>query len=101
MVLAFAIAFVQQATFLACLIGAPFFTEEASGNAYNLMLAVAFFSTFLSIPAFIWNIAMIKGRGTKRDIASAIVAGATFLSGVGYLIFAFVVRVHAVGGRVF
>ncbi len=101
MPLALVIAAVQQTVFLSYLLDTGFFTREGNQDTGLLMLGVALFSAFLSIPSFIWNVIMVKeGRG-KRDIAGAIVSVATFVFGVVYLGFAFVNRVHAIGGKVF
>ena len=101
MLLALAIAAIQQTTFLSYLIETGFFTREGSADGRALMLGVALFSTFLSIPSFFWNLTMVKEAKEKRDIASIIVSVATFAFGVTFLAFAFVNRVHEVGLTLF
>lgn len=101
MLLAFAIAAIQQVTFLSYLFETTFFTQSASEEGHAIMVGVALFTAFMSIPSFFWNIIMVKESHEKRDIVSTIVAVATFAFGVGFLVFDFIYRIHALGGRVF
>ena len=78
-----------------------FFTTEATQETHALMVGVAMISALLSIPSFVWNLIMVLEAKEKRDIIGTIISVATFIFGMGFLIFAFVHRVHVNGGRLF
>ena len=101
MLLAFAIAAVQQLTFISYLLETTFFTRTASDDSHALMVGIALLSAFLSIPSFFWNFIMVKESNEKRDIVSTVVTLATFTFGAGFLIIDFVYRIHAMGLRIF
>lgn len=101
MLLAISIAIVQQVTFLCYLLESSFFTKHVSDRTYVFMIGVALFTAFLSIPSFFWNSNMIKESKKNKNFAGVIIAVATFIFGMGYIIFAFVSRIHAIGGVVF
>ena len=101
MPLAIGIAIVQQLTFFSLLFENSFFTKPASMDTRSLMFAVALFSTFLSVPSFIWNVIMVRSSRSRKDVISAVLSVATFAFGIGYLVFAFVQRTHDVGLTLF
>lgn len=101
MFIAIAIAIIQQTTFISYLLESNYLTKTANGEAHSLMIGVAMFSALLSIPAFFWNVIMSKEANRKKDIVGIIIAIGTFVFGIGFLIFDFVSRIHAMGARIF
>lgn len=101
MPLALSIAIFQQMTFLSYLSETAFFTRSASQEMHALMIGVSLFSAFLSLPAFIWNIIMVREVNDKKDVIGVLVSVATFAFGIGFLVFAYVTRLHAMGGKLF
>lgn len=97
MLLAFGIAIFQQMTFISYLFETSFLSRPASEESYALMIAVAVYSALLSVPSAIWNFIMVRDSQTKRDVASFIISIATFVFGIGFLVFAFITKLHERG----
>ena len=101
MLLAIAIAILQQVTFLSYLMDSAFFTRATNEETHALMVGVAIFTAIMSVPATVWNISMVKDQNEKKDILGAIISVITFVLSITFLVISFVVRLYSLGRRLF
>lgn len=101
MLLAIAIALIQQIGFFFYVSESHFFTKGVSERTHVLILAIALFTTLLSVPSLFWNINMAKQLQKKKNYVSTAIAVATLVFGIGFVLFFYVSRIHAGGNYVF
>ena len=97
MLLAIAIVLIQQFTFLNFMLESKFFTRETSAETYALMIAVALYSAFLSVPSFVWNFNILRSDKRKINSLGVILSILTFIFGIVYLVAAYLIKLHTVG----
>lgn len=68
---------------------------------HSLMVGVFLFSLFACIPAFIWNLMMLKEKARGKDVVGLIFSVLAFVFAMAFLIVDFVVRIHGLGYSVF
>ena len=101
MIAAIIILSIQFIVLVACGIDFTFFSSSMSDEMYALLIGVALFSAFACVPAFIWNLMILKERGRTRDIVGLILSIVAFVLAVAFLIYGFVARIHGIGFTIF
>ena len=100
MIAAIVILSVQLITFFKYLVETSLLTTATTDEMHALMVGVALYSAFACVPAFIWNLIMLKQNGRSKDVVGFIFAILASAFALGFLIFDFVSRIHGLGFRV-
>ena len=101
MIAAIVILLVQLTTFAKYLVETALLATSTTEEMHALMVGVAMYSAFACVPAFIWNLIMLKQNGRSKDVVGLVFAILASLFAFGFLIFDFVARIHGLGFRVF